>query len=155
MSRKFSSEPSRSISAWGWSSAVEHSPAALRRPQRCGSSCRHSHQVPDAHQVVCRHHDGEVPAPSLHRAELVLPQQSHRLQPAQDPFGPFAYLLTSDVARMAGGLTVNATCPSRRMLRHMRTHQLISQRPHERGLIIASIGSQRDASCGTLGMGIH
>ncbi len=51
--------------------------------------------------------------------EFDLPQQSHRVQPAEEFFDLFMVLLTHGVAGMAGGPSINRTGTVRRVLGRM------------------------------------
>jgi hypothetical protein len=82
-------------------------------------SCRGLHERPHPHQVVDGCREGEQPADSRHAPEFDLAQQSHRLQPAEDFFHPFALLLMHSIAGVPRGPAINRTGTVCRMLGHM------------------------------------
>jgi hypothetical protein len=109
----------RSSSVMGWPPTVEAccGPRCARQ-DRVGSY-RGLHEIAHPHQVVDRCGEGEEPADSPDATEFDLPQQPHRLQPAEDLFNPFPFLWTHSVAGMVGGPAINRTGTVRRMLGHM------------------------------------
>ena len=61
----------------------------------------HRHQLSHSHQVVSRRREDEDPVHARRAALAQLAQQPDRLQPTEDFFDPFAFLLTDLIAGMA------------------------------------------------------
>src|SRR5712692_316883 len=61
----------------------------------------HGHQLPHSYQVVSGRREDEDPVDAFGAAMAQLAQQAHRLQPAEDLFDPFAFLLSDLIARVA------------------------------------------------------
>src|SRR5690349_19782145 len=78
-----------------------------RPPQRGNSGYRR--QVSDSDQVVSRGRELEDPAHQLQASVPRLAQQPDSLQPAEDLFDSFAFLLTNSIARMTGRAAINGT----------------------------------------------
>ena len=75
----------------------------LGAPRSRVGSCRGLHEIADPDQVVDCRGEREQPDDPPDVAELDLAAVAHRLQPAEDLFDPFAFLLTHGVAGMTGG----------------------------------------------------
>ena len=110
-------------------------------------SCGGLHEIAHPHQVVHGCGEGEEPADPPDPTKFDLPQQPHRLQPAEDFFNSFPFLLTGGIAEVSYGPAVNGTCPPRRVLGDMGCHLSDPQRIHERRSVIVLISTQRDPSC--------
>lgn len=100
---------------FSWKSCPCHAPLRHGTDVAAGS-CRRFHQIPDAHQVVRGRRQGEEPADSPHAPELDHAQQPHGLQPAEDLFHSFPFLLTDRVAGVSRGSALNRTGTVRRLL---------------------------------------
>ena len=66
-----------------------------------------AHQITHPHQIVGRQCEGKHPAHSSHAAMTGLTQAGHGLEPAEDFFYPFTFLLTDRVARMTSGAVID------------------------------------------------
>lgn len=82
-----------------------------RPPQRGNSGYRR--QVSDSDQVVSRGRELEDPTHQFQASVPRLTQQPDSLQPAEDLFDSFAFLLTNGIVRMTGRAAIVGTTPRR------------------------------------------
>src|SRR5262245_45945065 len=74
--------------------------SAFPRPLAPSSRRLGRDQIPEAHQVVQRGTQGEEPPDPPHPPVACLPEEGHRLEPAEYLFDELALLLTDGIARM-------------------------------------------------------
>src|SRR5580658_1513101 len=84
-------------------------------------------QIPDSDQVVHRDREREHPRDSLMPTMTQLPESADGLQPPEDLFNAFPFLLTEGVAGVVGGAAVNRAAAIRVVLRHVRCHLQLTQ----------------------------
>jgi len=112
-----------------------------RPPQRGNSGYRR--QVSDSDQVVSRGRELEDPAHQLQASVPRLAQQPDSLQPAEDLFDSFAFLLTNSIARMMGRAAINGTTAAPFVvLRDVSSHAPFTQIGNELFRVISLIGRQ-------------
>src|SRR5262245_23412976 len=83
------------------------------------ASCGDRAEVPQAHQIVDRHGEGEHPADAVAAAMPRLAKQPDRLEPSEHFLDPLAEALAHTVARVASRPRVEG---GELLLRHVRGH---------------------------------
>ena len=112
------------------------------RPPQRGNS-RYRRQVSDPDQVVSRGRELEDPTHQLQASVPCLTQQPDSLQPAEDLFDSFAFLLTNCIARMTGRAAINGTTAAPLVvLRDVWSHAPFTQIGNELFRVISLIGRQ-------------
>src|SRR5215469_9815632 len=105
-------------------------------------SCRCRYQVAHADQVVGRQCQGEHPINQGEPAMAGLPQPADSFDPTEDFLHPFAFALTSLVARVAGSALVD---DAGGLTSEMRGDPMLAHFQHQLFAIIALVGAQGDA----------
>src|SRR5216684_3830362 len=100
-----------------------------------------AHQITHPHQIVGRQCEGKHPAHSRHAAMTGLTQAGHGLEPAEDFFYPFTFLLTDRVARMASGAVID---DAGGLAGKMGSDLVVAQFLHKLLAVIAFVGPERD-----------
>src|SRR3990170_192576 len=83
-------------------------------------SCQHLTESAEADQVVDRRREDEDPVHFGLTPVAGLPQQPHRLQPAEDLLDPLAYPLADLIAGMPGRAPIDRTRAAAPILGHVR-----------------------------------
>src|SRR5208282_1687743 len=100
---------------------------------------RRGQQVAHSDQVVGRQCEGEHPTDAVDAAMASLAQAPDGLEPAEDFFHPFAFLLTNRVARMTSGALVDNTAL---LARKMRSYLMLAQGLNQLLAVVALVGAQ-------------
>src|SRR6266550_654790 len=106
----------------------------------------HRHQLPHSDQVVSGGGEDEDPVHSLGTAMAQLAQQANRLQPAEDLFDSFAFLLANLITVVAGGATVDSRSAISVVLSHVRRHLQVAQLLHKIMRVVVLVTAQRHST---------
>src|SRR5712691_12383311 len=107
-------------------------------PPSSGSRAR---QIAHPHQIVGHQCEGKHPTDSSQPPMPSLTQAGDGLEPAEDFFYPFAFLLANRVARMASGALIDNAGG---LARNMWSYLVVAQLLHKLLAVVAFVGPERD-----------
>ena len=118
--------------------------AFLPTPDALGdvASCGYRSEVPQSHQIVDRHGEGEHPGHAVAAAMPRLAKQADRLEPPEHFLDPLAESLAHAVARVASGPRVEG---GDGLLRHVRGHVERAEARDDVPIIVMLVGAERRA----------
>src|SRR6266487_2540829 len=107
------------------------------------------HQLSHSYKVVSGRGEDKDPVHAGGAAVAQLAQQPDRLQPTEDLFDPFAFLLADLIASMARRASIDGRPAVSVVLGHVRRHLQVAQLCHEIMSVVVLVAAQRDSTAAT------